>query len=146
MKQYRLNALAAIVAIAAVAGVSAPASDGALLAPAAGSLTITLHGTSVGCAPRAATRGRTTLVVRNARKGVSSFVLARHTGGIDNLPRVEGIPFVPSDAIAARLHRIPAGKQRQLAATLTPGEYLLVATPSASGMVFVAAARSFRVT
>jgi hypothetical protein len=86
------------------------------------------------------------LVVRNARNAAASFVLARISGGVDALPRLEGMPFVPNDAVVGRLHRIPSGQQRQLAATLSRGEYLLVATPSASGTVFVGAARSFRVT
>ena len=149
MKQSRITVVAAVlavVAVAATAAVTAPTSDGATLAPSAPALfTVTLHRTTVG-APSAAIRGRTTVVVRNARAGATSFVLARHSGGLNSLPRLEGMPFVPADEIVGRLHRIPTGKQRQLVVTLTTGSYMVVATQDATGAVFVDAQRSFRVS
>jgi hypothetical protein len=148
MKQYPPFALLAMLATALVvvagAGVSAHRSDAATLAPGSGSVTVTLRRSSVVCLSRTPTRGRTTFVVRNARAGVTSFVLARHAGGLLTLPRIEGMAYLPAEEVVARLHRIPVGRQRRIAATLAPGEYLLVATIDASGPIFVAAAVTIR--
>ena len=154
MKQHRFTRFvvtfaAALAAVAA--GTSAAAAPDATLAAATTRdaerfLTITLHPQAVGSAPRHGTRGRTTLVVRNARAGPESFVLARHDGGLQSLPRFEGMPFVPAGKVVARLHRIRAGGQQRVTVTLASGSYLLVATANASfGMVFADAVRPFNV-
>jgi|SRR5215207_3267925 len=151
MKPYPLKALLAC-ALTVAAAVSAPASaatDAPAPAQAERFLAVTLYRQSVGCGPHAVPRGLRTLVVRNARASAESFVLARHAGGMSSLPSFYGRPFVPRYAVAARLHGIPAGKERRIAVTLAPGEYFLVATANASGahgMTFADAGRSFSVS
>jgi hypothetical protein len=133
------------VGVLVVAGSSATASQGAMLKPAAGdagsatgarSLTVTLHTRVIACMPRRTRPGRTTIVVRNARGGVESFVLARHAGGPESLPRFYGVPFVPAYEVVARLHGIRPGAEQRVTVTLARGSYLLVATANASGVVF----------
>jgi hypothetical protein len=160
MREHRSHRIAAActaaIVVAVAAGVSATASGGATRASAIPNkaergtaqrlLTVTMHARGVGYAPRPATPGRTMLVVRNARAETESFVLAHHVGGVQSLPRFEGVPYVPPGEVVASLHGIRAGGQQRVAVTLASGSYLLVATPSASGsMIFADAVTSFRV-
>lgn len=117
--------------IAAAFGAALVAALAASPASAAGRVGLTFRAGALDRAPGRVAEGRTTFAVRNAGPTALTFLVARHAGGLDTLPRLEGVPFVAPETIVARLDGIRPRAQRVVSTPLRDGEYLLVATTNA---------------
>jgi hypothetical protein len=129
-----IGAASATTLLALVAGVSTASAQPAAAKPAhaAQVVNVMLHSSSIGFAPNRVLSGRTTLVVRSRRSASITFILARHTGGLNTLPRYNGVPFVPREEIV-RISRLTTGTQKRLTLMLTTGNYLLLTSKSTLG-------------
>ena len=138
MKLYRITRTVAVslgAVLALVAGgatASARPASGFSAAAAERVVNVMLARGSIVLVPRRVAAGQTTLVVRNQRDAVTAFVLARHTGGLNSLPRFYGRPFVPREEIVGSITQLNPDGQKRLRLVLGRGNYLMVT--SSGGM------------
>jgi len=104
---------------------------------------------TIGYDPGHVAAGRMKLLVHNARKQTTTFIIARHTGGMLTLPRYSGMPFIPREEIVARLPRLAPRSQQRLSLTLAHGNYAVLTsngTLTGDSPIIVDSAASFGVS
>jgi hypothetical protein len=139
MKLYSMlgiKAAGATLLLALVAGVSTASAQPAAAKPAQAAaqvVNVMLHTGSIGFAPNRVLPGRTTLVVRNGRSASTTFIIARHTGGLNTLPHYNAMTYVPREEIVGRISRLTPGTQKRLTLMLATGNYLVLTSKGTLG-------------
>ena len=112
-------------------------------------VSVELQGGTIGYTPGHVAAGRMTLAVHNGRKQPTTFIIARHTGGMPTLPKYSGMPFIPREEIVARLLQLAPGTKQQLRLTLAHGNYAVLTSKrvlNGDSPIIVDSAASFAVS
>jgi len=148
----RIGTACAIALFALVAGVTTGSAQPTAAKPASAAeqvVTVVLQHGTIGYTPEHVAGGRMTLVVHNGRKQATTFILARHNGGMPSLPEYSGMHFIPREEIISRLTRVAAGSQLRLTLTLAHGNYAVLTskgTLNGDSPILVDSAATFAVS
>jgi hypothetical protein len=108
---------------------------------------VTLHAGSVAISPASIAAGRTTLVVRSTDKRPDLFAIVEDPGGVNSLPRFDGLPFAPAAMITGKITTVAPHGSAPMTVNLASGSYLLVEGHSwiGKGTIFVDTAQTLLV-
>jgi hypothetical protein len=138
MKRHRISGIGAACAsalLALVFGVSSGSAQPTAGEPAvaAEQVNVVLQRGTIGYTPGHVVAGRMTLVVHNGRKQTTTFIIARHNGGMLTLPSYSGMPFIPREEIVGHLTRLSPGSERRLTLILVHGNYAVLTSKGTLG-------------
>jgi hypothetical protein len=139
-----LGLIAPLVLTATVAAQPLDYADAITAAPAArpststpnaatDAVAVTIDNSHITSSAQRLQQGPTTLIIRNASRSRSTLIIAHGTtASLRYLPFP--VPYLPIERIVRRVN-VSSGGHARLTLTLTPGRYLLVASPPQTTMV-----------